>query len=222
MIWRRTPNSETWQRTWHTILDAHGVETLRPKPLPPISEDFRLHFDVWSAPVEARRAAFSILPCGDALFERAERVLDHANSPLTPDEAEAALRDALRMLATFGNEAPHPETPITHIGPSAATLHQAFADACTPALDLDDTLPARAHNAGGTQAEAAYYFLSEPLYRLRSDYDVAHWVVWPLCAAPEDPDVYAPLCRLALGGWSAGESPSRGLFLYDRRDSSRA
>ena len=217
MFWRRRIDPSDWQALWHEVLDTYGSDTPRPDPLPSIREDVRLQFDLWQAPPEARAEAFSFLPKGKACAERVEAVLNDAHPPLSADAAEDHLRDALKRIAALRVPAPDPAATILVLTPQDASLNEAFRDAAPPSLDLDDRLPDLARRASGPDGEDAFFFLSEPLFRLKSDYDVAHWALWPLCARRRDPDPYAPLAQLALGRWSAGHSATRGLFLYDRR-----
>jgi hypothetical protein len=72
----------------------------------------------------------------------------------------------------------------------------------------------RAHH--GEVGCDAYFFLREPLYRLRSDYAVANCVVWPLCSSPGDADLMEVSYRLSEVGWSPGWTGER-FFVYDRR-----
>ena len=221
MFWRRRIDPADWQALRPEVRDAHGSETTRPDPLPSIREDFRLQFELWTASPEARKEALSFLPKGEAIAQRVETILQDPHSPLSADQAEDHLRDALKRIKSLRIEAPDPTALIAIMTPHDASLNEAFRDAATPGLDLDDALPDLARRASGVDGEDAFFFLSEPLFRLKSDYDVAHWALWPLCARRRDPDPYGPLAKLALGGWSPGHSPSRGLFLYDRRSQKR-
>ena len=80
---------------------------------------------------------------------------------------------------------------------------------------------ARAHDFARTHhGEAgwdAFFFLNESLYRLRSAYQVADWVLWPLCSKSDEVDLMEARYRLCQGGWSPGWTGER-LFIFDRRE----
>ncbi|GGF79178.1 hypothetical protein GCM10007301_43990 [Azorhizobium oxalatiphilum] len=218
------PDPEAWQRRWHAILDGYDHpeddEKGVPDPLPDMMEDFRLQFAFWHSGwadgAAARKQAFAILPRGDDMLARVEIVLATPPQAIGPEEAQALLRPALAHTRALGLDAPDPEGPIRVLVPELVALQEAFGSADTPFIDLRDRMPDLARAAEGEVGEAAYFFLSEPLYRLATAYDVSAWVLWPLCAPPDAADPTEAGYRLWQGGWSAGWD-GEGLFLYDRR-----
>lgn len=219
------PDPQAWQRRWHEILDGcdhpEGDGKGVPEPLPDMMDDLRLHFGFWhpdwAEAAAARRQAFAILPHGAAMLARVETVL--APPPpraLRAEDAEAVLRQGLVRTRALGMEVPDPDGAVRVLGMAQVTLLQAFAEAETPFMDLRDQMPDLARAATGAAGEAAYVFLSEPLYRLAATHDISAWVRWPLCAQPRAADPTEAAYRLYRGGWSAGWD-GEGLFLYDRR-----
>lgn len=217
-----------WQRRWHQILDTyedHPDEAADdkgvPEPLPDMDRDFRLQFNFWFGGwkhgAQARKRAFSILPRGDQLLARVEAYLSVKPAAIDADHAMMILRKGVDLTQGLGIEAPDPFGPIRVLANPAVSVHDAFARADSPFIHLRDAMGDMAEKETGQAGVAAYYFLSEPLYRLGTTYDVSRWVAWPLCSsatATDDPSTAAYL--LWIGGWSAGWD-EEGLFLFDRR-----
>lgn len=222
------PDPLAWQRRWHQILDAcedHPDEDADdkgvPDPLPDIDRDFRLLFNFWTGGwtrgVQARKQAFSIFPRGDLLLARIETYLSTPSMAIDADHATMILRKGVDLTQGLGFETPDPFGPVRVFNPSAISLQDAFAQADPPFIHLRDAMGDMAEKETGQAGVAAYYFLSEPLYRLATTYDVSRWILWPLCSnatAADDPSTAA--CLLWNGGWSAGWDKD-GLFLFDRR-----
>ena len=77
-----------WQLQWHEILndypDPDGGDSVTPEPLPELDADFRLQFNLWQLPREARQRAFAILPCGAEMLARVDEYLSARLEPLEP------------------------------------------------------------------------------------------------------------------------------------------
>ena len=199
-----------WQAHWHDILDNHPEVTEgRPDPLPPFDRDVRLHFGIWRLSAPARAAAFAPLPEGAALGERAALwPLDLRRLPR--NEAHALLQAAVAGLRLFGLEAPESDAPILFETPFPEALDGTDA----PTINMDDALWNMAA-ARSPAHEAALAFLSEPLYRAADSYDLAHWLMWPLVAPADAPDVYHPFALLRAGGWATGWRSDGTLLLVE-------
>jgi hypothetical protein len=213
--------SQIWQLQWHEILndypDPDGGESVTPDPLPDMDSDFRLHFNLWQAPQEARRRAFAILPCGNEMLARVDRLLSADRMPLEAERAVSMLRSGLRRACDAGVRGlPAPDMPIDVISDWDTPLLDAFRNADDPFCEISDRLSERVRMHHGALGFDAYFFLREPLYRLRSSYAPANWVLWPLCSGPRDADLTEASCLLEEGGWSAGWTGKR-LFIFDRR-----
>lgn len=218
-----------WQRHWHQILDSyddHPDEVADdkgvPDPLPDLDHDFRLLFNFWSADwpsgADARKRAFAILPRGDQLLARIEDYLSTPAQAIDADQATTILRQGVDITRRAGFDTPDPAGPVRILARPAVSLNDAYSRAESPFVDVRDAMDDMAENEAGEAGAAAYYFLSEPLYRLATTYDVSSWIVWPLCSrltAPADDPTVAAM-RLWLGGWSSGWD-EEGLFLFDRR-----
>lgn len=217
-----------WQRRWHQILDSYkdhpgeGPENKGvPNPLPDMDSDIRLQFNFWStrwkSGPEARRRAFSILPRGDQMLARIEEHLSAKRKPIDADYATMILRKGLDLTRELGIEAPDPFGRVRVMENPTISPQDAFARADSPFMHLRDALGDLAAKENGEPGSGAYYFLSEPLYRLASTYDIAEWVTWPLCSSSDvDHDPTTAAYLLWNGGWSAGWDED-GLFLFDRR-----
>ena len=218
-----------WQQRWHEILDSYDdhpddLDKGEPDPLPEMGSDMRLQFAFWATDwdsgADARRRAFDILPCGPEMLVRVESFLASPRKAIDPDHAETLLREGLKSADAVGVEVPDADGSVRVIGPDGISLHDAFALADDPFLNLSHELPALAEKANGEVGRSAFFFLSDPLYRLASSDDVARWIVWPLCRGQNRDDPTEARYRLWQGGWSAGLD-SEGLFLYDRRNEFR-
>jgi hypothetical protein len=213
-----TGRQKTWQLRWHEILndypDPDGGESATPEPLPEL--DFRLHFNLWQLPHEARHRAFAILPCGAEMLARIDAHLSARPEPLEPEQAVALLRTGLKRAHDAGEKDVPPCEMHVDIVAMDTPLMQAFQQAGDPFDGVMDGLSDRARAQHGEAGWDAYFFLSEPLYHLRNAYDVVHWAMWPLCSAAGDADLTEARYRLNRGGWTAGWSRER-LFVYDRR-----
>jgi hypothetical protein len=216
-----------WQRRWHGILDDYdhpedpeGQDKGIPDPLPDMDSDFRLQFYFWHTGwrdgAEARKRAFRLLPRGEAMLARIESHLAARPEAMGPDQARDVLRQGLALLRKMAFDGPNPDEPVRVLSEDDIPLLEAFGSADTPFIHLRDRLGELARQESGQAGEKAYYFLSEPLYRLASTYDVSAWVKWPLCGPARSDDPTQAGYRLSAGGWSPGWD-SEGVFLFDRR-----
>jgi hypothetical protein len=212
-----------WQLRWHEILndypDPDGGDSVTPQPLPDLDADFRLQFAVWQLPRQARQRAFAILPCGDEMLTRVDRHLSAHREPLEPPQAIGLLRRGLGLVRDAGVEdAPSWDMQIDILCESDIPLLEAFMRADDPFYGLMDGQSDRAGAHHGEAGRDARDFLREPLYRLGGNaYQVADWVLWPLCSGPGAVDLTKAPYRLWQGGWSPGWTRER-LFVFDRRE----
>ena len=95
-----------WQLQWHEILndyrDPDGGDSVTPESLPELDTDFRLQFNLWLLPREARQRAFAILPCGAEMLARVDEYLSAHSGPLEPEQAIMLLRTALKRAREAG------------------------------------------------------------------------------------------------------------------------
>ncbi len=209
-----------WQAAWHGILDAElgsDPEAESGGELTELDCDFRLQFGTWDLPDAALARCFGLLPRGAEIAARAiemrTALRDEAREAMTEAEALACLRQGLDELAEhvdtdFGAT----ENPRVLRGDSKALI-EAFHRADPPTIDLNDRLPDLARRHSGAPGEAAYFFSGEVLYRLASDYAVAHFIAWPLCCDPAASDPYRAFARLALQRFHPGLD-NEGVFLF--------
>lgn len=209
-----------WQAAWHGILDAElgpDPEAAAGEDLPELDCDFRIQFETWDLADDALARCFGLLPRGPALAARAiemrAALRGEAEEPISDAEALASLRQGLSELARhvdtdFGTA----EDPRLLRGDGKA-LVDAFQRADPPTIDLDDRLPELARQHSGPRGEAAFFFTSEILYRLASDYAVARWIAWPLCHDPKASDPYRAFARLSGRGCHPGLDDA-GVFLF--------
>lgn len=209
-----------WQEAWHRVLDAElgpdpqaGAEGARPEP----DCDFRLQFETWTLSEAGLRQCFGLLPQGAALAARAlemrARLQSGAEPPLSDAEALALLASGLAGLALHVDTDFGQVDPLRIIRGDQQRLLEVFQSADAPTIDLDDRLSELAAAHSGPEGRAAYFFLGEILYRLASDYAVAHWIAWPLCHDPAASDPYRNFARLSGQGFYPGLD-GEGVFLF--------
>ena len=126
---------------------------------------------------------------------------------------EALLNGVVAAVRDDGVDAPDETSAVRFMDASTISYLEAFREADTPFEGLGDTLSARAGRRSGAIGRQAYFFLSEPLYRLASFYTVRDWAMWPLCSHEDEPDLTESGWRLFKGGWVPGLD-ANGLFLY--------
>jgi hypothetical protein len=211
-----------WQLQWHEILneypDPDGGASVTPEPLPQLDADYRVHFNLWQVSQEARCRAFAMFPCGTEMLARVDKDLSSHRAPLGPEQAVELLRTGLKLGRDAGvKDLPACEMQIDTLSDNDIPLLEVFQRAGDPFCGIVDRLSDWATARHGCAGRDAYFFLLEPLYRLRSAYQVAHWVLWPLCSDPLTPDLTEARYRLFEGGWSPGWT-GKGLFIFDRRE----
>jgi hypothetical protein len=151
--------SEVWQVRWHEILndypDPDGGASVTPEPLPDMSTDFRLHFNLWRVPREARQRAFAILPSGNEMLARIDRHLSAHRMPLDLEQALDLLRSGLRLAHNAGMTLPALETHIDVLSEADIPLLEAFKDADDPFQHIRDRLSATSILRARTSAKSA-------------------------------------------------------------------
>src|SRR5262245_25922627 len=212
---------KVWQLQWHEILneypDPDGCASATPEPLPELDADYRLHFNLWQVPREARQRAFTIFPCGNEILARVDQHLSAHRGPLDTEQALRLVRAGIKLGQDAGvKDLPTCEMQIEVLSEKDIPLQEVFQHAGDPFCAIADRLSEGAIAHHGDAGGDAYFFLSEPLYRLRNAFGVADWVRWPLCSNPEAADLTEARYRLFEGGWSAGWTGER-LFIFDRR-----
>lgn len=213
--------AKLWQLQWHEVLNAYpdpdGGDSVTPEPLPELDGDFRLQFNLWQLPREARRRAFAILPCGDEMLKRVDQHLSAHREPLEAEQAAELLRSGLRLARDAGMDVPSWDMQIDVLSETDVPLLEVFMRADDPFYRLIDDQSDRARAHYGEAGWDAYFFLREPLYRFGGNaYQVADWVLWPLCSGPGAVDLTEARYRLWQGGWSPGWTGEK-LFIFDRR-----
>src|SRR5262245_6256340 len=160
---RYSNRQKAWQLQWHEILndypDPDGGDSATPDPLPELDADYRLHFNLWQLPAEARQRAFAILPCGAEMLARVDLHFSAPAEPLEPGQAVALLRSGLQRA----HEAGEKDVPsfLMHIDIVAmdTPLLQAFQHAGDPFDSVMDGLSDRARAHRGEAGWNAYFFV---------------------------------------------------------------
>jgi hypothetical protein len=109
------------------------------------------------------------------------------------------------------------EMQIETLSEKDIPLLEVFQHAGDTFFGIVDRLSDCASASHGGLGRDAYFFLLEPLYRLQNAYQVADWVLWPLCSNPGAADLTEARYPLFEGGWSPGWTGKR-LFIFGRRE----
>jgi len=95
-----------WQLQWHEILndypDPDGGASATRAPLLELESDFRLHFNLWQVPLEARLRAFAIFPCGTEMLHELSDIFLRSECRLRPNRQSAFCERAFGLRTMPG------------------------------------------------------------------------------------------------------------------------
>jgi hypothetical protein len=162
--------------------------------------DFDLHFDIWDLDRERFFKLFEIFPSGKQLAEKAYRLrwgdLGELKTPLINEELLIA--EAKKSIDIINKLVPSDEltsAKISVVYGNEKLRLEVLSKADPISVDVDDELSTLIKKANSEQAYNAYFFLSEPMYRLASSYTPRNWVLWTLTNL-SDSNPYTPLLKL--------------------------
>lgn len=198
-----------WQVLWRELLGEQVDE------LPDIDCDFILHFDIWDLEQSKLEKCFSVFPNGLKILDRAQQVRDaKIASHFSDDNTVLALLDAMNeRVASVLRQSPIISDNKRVIRGDDEKRQEVFAQADPITIDLDDSFSQIIQTKLGDKAYAAYFFLSEPLYRLTDYYQVAYWVIWPMLEDLYEIEPYEPGYELYKMNAQAGHDHN-GLFIF--------
>ena len=200
----------SWQTAWHDLLDQDPAASAEgPRPAPPVAhgDDFRLHFGFAMASPACQDACLGVLPHGPALQDRMRAL--RGFGPLTESDALRLLYEAVARLSALSLEYPG---GTTHVTPHTDEVNAVMLQSATITEALGDEVLDRSMSPDLNEETG---FLREPLYRLRSTYDVVNFLLWPLVAREGEPDPTDPVARLLVGNWLPIWGPDDGTLLID-------
>jgi len=212
---------EKWQKKWRNLL---GETT---DSMPHYSEDFALHFDIWSIEKEKLAECFSIFPHGQKVLKRVNEArtnlpkLSEINDQSLLNILDQMNRNIEAVLLQYGDEDTIKldgekkaiEKRCVYRG-NEILMRELFQQADSPLIHLDDELCEIIKKYCGDVAYDAYFFLSEPLYQLGCcDERVAHWILWAMVEDEFEVDPYLQSYELYKMGAQAGWS-NEELFVY--------
>lgn len=210
-----------WQKQWREIL---GVST---DDMPNIDSDYDMICDVWHLEYDKLEECFSLFPNGDKMFFR----IKHAFS-ITPSKFDMDDKSLLELLDKMNCFV---AIVLEEYGDKRAMALNAEKDKClekkvyrgdselarkifkessTPTFELDEILYDIIRDKLGKKAEAACYFLGEPLYMFGGNsFVVKYWIMWAMVEEYFSVDPYQIGYELgnifAQAGWGEKE-----MFVY--------
>jgi hypothetical protein len=206
-----------WQRIWREAL-GETVESMPDE----VECDFALHFDIWKLNDQELRQCFSLFPDGQKILDRAVEVItssprkkevDDENLLTLLDEMNRSAENVIHLTndqvaIRLNNEKLLCKSHRVYRGDENLRV-KLFQNVDRPTIHLDDELSKIIQEKKGDIGYAAFFFLSEPLYRLANNYSVSNWVIWAMLENEFDVDPYKPGYELyklnAEAGWSSDE-----------------
>ncbi len=162
--------------------------------------DCDLHFDIWDLEKSDFFKLFEFFPEGQKIAEKAYQLRWGGNHGLNSKfnseeeiiaEVNKSINDIQKLFPS--KELDDPKITIQY-GDDKLRL-ELLSKSDPISIELDDQLARFIKNENGEQAYQAYFFLSEPMYRLASSYIISDWILWTLTNR-YDVDPYTPLLRL--------------------------
>lgn len=183
-----------WQNHWRQIMGKPVHVEIEPDC------DFDLHFDIWELEKERFFKLFEPFPKGQEIAKKAFQLRSGNEMGLTTklnseDQLLAEAKESINRIQRLfpSEELVKPQISIQY-GDNKRRLD--VLNGMDPiSIDVDDQLPILIKKANGEKAYHAYFFLSEPLYRISSSYIPSNWILWTLTELPEM-NPYAPLLKL--------------------------
>lgn len=162
--------------------------------------DLDLHFDIWDLEKDLFFKLFEKFPKSQELAERAYLLrwgeLGELNNKLSSEEE--LIQEAKKSIQSIYNLFPSDELKnpkiVVKYGNDKLRL-ELLSKAGSISTEVDDELCDLIEKANGENGYNAYFFLSEPMYRLSSSYIPSNWILWTLTDRT-DIDPYTPLLKL--------------------------
>lgn len=179
-----------WQIEWRKIM---GFD---PNTDSEYDSDFDIHFGLWDLDKDKLHECFSILPFGEEMYSRVIIRLEKDKSKAFKDEYLQELAEtALLRLTSYINSPELKNVKIRIVRGNEEDRLRLLMNADSIAQELQDDLCDLIKQKSGEQAYAAYFFLTEPLYRMSSYYEPVNWVLWSLTGIQNN-DPFEPIYRL--------------------------
>lgn len=179
-----------WQIEWRKIM---GFD---PNTDSEYDSDFDIHFGLWDLDKDKLHECFSILPFGEEMYSRVISRLEKDKSKAFKDEYLQELAEtALLRLTSYINSPELKNAKIRIVRGNEEDRLRFLMNADSIAQELQDDLCNLIKQKSGEQAYAAYFFLTEPLYRMSSYYEPVNWVLWSLTGIQNN-DPFEPIYRL--------------------------
>lgn len=184
-----------WQKEWRQILGEPTDVDID------VDSDFTLHFDLWQP--ENKQHFFQFFenfPKGKEIAERAYQLRwgapDELDEKLNDEQILEEINRAIDILQQLQpmEELNSPE--ITFEKGNDDLRMELLSSADSISIEVDDEFSTFVKNETGKLGYEAYFFLSEPMYRLQSSYTPSHWILWSLTGL-EELNPYTPLLKLS-------------------------
>lgn len=184
-----------WQKEWRKILGEPTDVDID------VDSDFTLHFDIWQPEnKECFFQFFELFPKGKEIAERAYQLrwgaTDELDEKLTEEQIVKEANRAIDILQQLRPIQALNNPEITFQAGDHDLRMDLLSSADSISIEVDDEFSTFVKNETGKLGYEAYFFLSEPMYRLQSSYIPSHWILWSLTGLDEL-NPYTPLLKLS-------------------------
>ncbi len=179
-----------WQSDWRKIMGFDPITDSE------YDSDFDIHFGLWELEKDKLHECFSILPFGEKMYSRVICQLEQDKNNANNDDYLLQLAvTAISRLTSYINSPELENAKIRIVRGNEEDRIRLLMNADPIAQELQDDLCDLIQQESGEQAYFAYFFLTEPLYRMSSYYEPVYWVLWALTGIPNN-DPFEPIYRL--------------------------
>ena len=186
---------------------------------PPYEDDFSLHFEAWDRSESDILRLLNVLEAPAEVINRLiavrrlQRKLAVTPPEAPPDAFLTGQASVLRRRIARFLETECDDSPIRVVHGNTKARRKALSEASLATEPLDDRLFRLIQAAHGSEAYAAAYFLSEPLYQLTTYYEPCNYILWGYVVDEYGQDPYQPALDLWKEGAQLGHDDA-GYFVF--------
>lgn len=211
---RREKNARTreqhriWQNEWREVMGKPVDVEVEPRC------DFDLHFDIWNLDKKKFLELFSSFPkgieIGNKAYDLRNGLIEEFNVALNKEEIIAETQKVIEAIqkVAYSKELNNSEI-VYRRGKEIMDTDVNFSEMIIDVIPMNDII----NKEFGEDGCNAYYFLSEPMYRMQSSYIPSYWVLWSL-ANKEDINPFNSLLKLHNNNCRVFCIPDGGVFVF--------
>lgn len=183
-----------WQNEWRQIMGKPiNVDT-------DIDSDFDLQFDIWELEKDQFFQLFESFPKGKKIAEKAYFLHNenggYLDKTLTKDEILKEARNTIELIQKVCPSEELKNPKISFFSGDHDQRIETLGESDIVSIHVDDEISTFIKNASGEKAYEAYFFLTEPFYRISTSYIDVYWILWELTGFGDDLNPYTPLLKL--------------------------